>query len=91
MKNQFLLILICLTCFSVSEASDRFLENPDRQICIVQTLGTHQVLGKRCRYIDEVMVGVQPVDPQVILCAELQVMCNRKEVKASSESSENGS
>lgn len=91
MTGLFLLFLFFFQIKSFSDVQLNENESDQRQICIVQTIGAKPVSGSRCHYQDEVMVGVRSLEPLTILCAKLQVMCNRQEEKPFLDSPQNGS
>ena len=45
--------------------------------CDVRLWAAHDVSGGRCRFMDEVMVGIKSVSPLIIRCSRLEVRCNR--------------
>ncbi len=72
-------ILLLLVFFSFSVIA---FESKDSNInCEVRIRYQHDVLGTRCTFYDEVMVGISSLDPLRIRCGVLEVSCNSRDVK----------
>ena len=49
----------------------------ERANCQASTYFSHSVTGNSCIFNDEVMVGIDSIEPMRIRCARLQVNCTR--------------
>ena len=76
-KLGFLFVLICLTPALASNFETELQIGDQRGNCTVRTYFEHNVTGNRCRFWDEVMVGITSTDPMVIRCARLDVSCRQ--------------
>lgn len=74
MKKLSLGILLTV-CLSPSYAAFQFKEKDS--LCTASTYLSHVVIGGKCYYSDEVMVGIEGTDPFRVRCARIQVTCNR--------------
>jgi hypothetical protein len=79
----FLTILITLTASTFASIEKQAEKRPVNCMSRVTLIGP--VHGNRCRFRDEVMVGIRTVDPMVIECGRLVVTCTG-DAELSSES-----
>jgi hypothetical protein len=63
--------------FAVPKESERVAFSERFPGCDVRLWNAMDVAGGRCRFLDEVMVGIRTIDPLIIRCARLDVRCNR--------------
>jgi len=78
MKTILLVACLSLPALAAHEigATD---QNDQRVNCQASTVFAHSTSMKNCGFNDEVMVGIDSVDPLRIRCARLQVRCDRPE------------
>ena len=68
--------------FASPQDSDRIPFSERFPGCDVRLWSAADVTGGRCRFLDEVMVGIRSLDPLVIRCARLEVRCSRPSAPA---------
>jgi len=77
---KIILLVACLALPALAiEATD---QNGQRVNCQASTMFAHSTSMKNCGFNDEVMVGIDSVDPLRIRCARLQVRCDRPAVES---------
>lgn len=50
--------------------------------CYPRWFGNTVTLGGRCRFQDEVMVGIRSVNPLQVECSRLTIVCNDKQTES---------
>ena len=68
--------IVLLGLFSFGSVwADKKQTRENRVFCNARTWGAHVVNDARCKYWDEVLVGIKSVDPMAVICARLDVSC----------------
>ena len=71
--------IVIMGCILVAPKINALSQSPERTFCNVNVGFGHPTQGSRCVFTDEVMTGIQSLDPFVILCSRVGVQCTRQE------------
>ena len=80
MKKLMFIAVFIFVGNTYAASPERVIETKDGRIrCSVRTYFGYNTTRPKCRWWDEVMIGITSVDPLTIRCARLEVTCNERE------------
>ena len=73
-----ILCLVFLVSMSVFAQEIEVDIDGKRTMCTTSLYSAMTTSGGKCRFYDEVMVGIMQMDPLMVRCARIRVTCSRK-------------